>query len=225
MPSVEALLDWGREAGFALERMIEGDLAGLIDGPTSADVTLTGGLTVFDISALPDDGPAVLRATFLRQVESVPTVFVIEEGWHLVEGSFAKVTQRNQKVSRETGLMNVTALQHVSDVARDPLAMATVQESETVVIYGQSKESDAAECVRLFNLPAAAKGVIMELPPGTFLFKIGSQNPNLVTHMRSQIETRLTNTDDAMTSTATVGLGEKARAAAAQMAAELDGLR
>ena len=210
------LAEWGQEAAAELERLISEDLAGLIDGPTSPEISLTGGLTVFDISALPDDGPAVpivmaivnswLRAVLDNQTSTVPTVFVAEEGWHLVDGTFAKVTRRNQKIARGEALMNVTALQHVSDVRADSPAIATIQEAETVVIYRQGKEEDAARCVELFNLPRSCKQTLLDLPKGTALVKIGARKPVIVTHMRSAWETAITDTDDAMHSAATVAL-------------------
>lgn len=210
------LAEWGQEAAAELERMIDEDLAGLIDGPTSADISLNAGLTVFDISALPDDGPAVpiimaivnswLRAVLDNQRTTVPTVLVVEEGWHIVEGTFAKVTRRNQKIARGEALMNVTALQHISDVKADSPAIATIQETETVVIYRQSKDADAQRCVDLFNLPAACKATLMDLPTGTALVKIGAGKPVIVTHMRSAWETSLSDTDEAMFSSATVDL-------------------
>jgi hypothetical protein len=213
---LETLAEWGQEAAAELERMIDEDLSGLIDGPTSDDISLNAGLTIFDISALPDDGPAVpiimaivnswLRAVLDNQRSTVPTVLVVEEGWHIVEGTFAKVTRRNQKIARGEALMNVTALQHISDVKADSPAIATIQETESVVIYRQSKEADAQRAVELFNLPAACKATLMDLPKGTALVKIGGAKPVIVTHMRSSWETSLSDTDEAMFSTATVDL-------------------
>ena len=214
--TVELLTGWGQEAAAELQRMIDEDLAGLIDGETSANISLTAGLTVFDISALPDDGPAVpivmaivnswLRAVLDNQRSTVPTVFVVEEGWHIVDGTFAKVTRRNQKIARGQALMNVTALQHVSDVDPTSPAIATIQEAETVVIYRQDKADDARRCVELFNLPAACLSTLMELPKGAALIKIGSGKPVLVTHVRSAWEEAITNTDEAMESEATLPL-------------------
>jgi AAA-like domain len=221
--TVEMLTSWGQEAAAELERMIDEDLAGLIDGETSADISLTAGLTVFDISALPEDGPAVpivmaivnswLRAVLDNQDNTVPTVFVVEEGWHIVSGTFAKVTRRNQKISRGEALMNVTALHHVSDIAPDSPAIATIQEAETVIIYRQDKTDDARRCVELFNLPASCLSTLMELPKGAALIKIGSAKPVLVTHLRSAWEESITNTDGAMESEATVALHAVAGAA------------
>ncbi|WP_159096624.1 ATP-binding protein [Miniimonas sp. S16] len=221
------LLTWGRECGFALEELIEGDLAGLIDGETSQDISLENGLTVFDISALPEEGPAIpivmaiistwMRARWMSDPEPVPTVIVIEEGWHLVGGKFAEVTRRNMRLSRGAGLQHVTALHHLSDVVRDPHAVAVVQDAATVIIYQQAKRGDAEDCVRMFGLPESAVDVIQNLPQGTFLLRIGTGVPVMVSHVRSQIERSLTDTDGAMTSSATVQVSSSLRQQAAAM--------
>ena len=148
----------------------------------------------------------------------MPTVFVAEEGWHLVDGTFAKVTRRNQKVARGEALMNVTALQHLSDIDAGSPAIAAIQEAETVVIYRQGKEADAARCVELFNLPPSSKQTLLELPKGTALVKVGARKPVLVTHMRSAWEQSVTDTDEAMHSAGTVSL----LALNPQLAADLD---
>ncbi|BCJ46185.1 hypothetical protein GCM10010168_51340 [Actinoplanes ianthinogenes] len=217
---VARLLEWGYDAAFELERMIEEDLAGLVDAPTSANVNLDAGLTVFDVSALPETGPALpivmsiintwLMNVLANQDEPVQTIFVVEEGWHLIEGSFAKVARRNWKLARGLGLCNVVAVHHISDVPADSPAIAMVKEAETVFIYGQAKEDDARECVRLFNLPSTAMGILLELPKGTPLVKIGSADPIIVSHLRSDLEVELTNTDAAMTGTGVIVRDEEA---------------
>jgi len=214
--TVNHLRQWGAEAGAELGRLVREDLKGLVDGPTSADVSLTAGLTVFDISALPDDGPAVpivmaiisswMRAVLDSQVQAVPTVSVVEEGWHLVSGSFAKVTQANTKTSRGKAWSGVFAFHHLSDVPADSAAISAIKEAGVVVMYRQDKLDDAQRVVELFNLPPATVQTLMTLPQGACLIKVGSQKPVLVTHLRSPWEAVLTDTDDAMTSTATVGL-------------------
>lgn len=214
--SLDDLYLWGREAAAELERLVSEDLAGLIDGPTSADISLTAGLTVFDISALPEDGPAVaivmaivntwLRAVMDAQHDTVPTVFVIEEGWHLMTGTFATITQRNQKISRGEALQNTTAMHHLSDVPPDSPAVATIKEAGTVVLYRQETLEDAKRCVELFNLPPATLATLMSLPQGTAIIKVGARKPVIVTHLRTAWEVLLTDTDSAMHSEATVAL-------------------
>ncbi|WP_402378008.1 ATP/GTP-binding protein [Isoptericola rhizosphaerae] len=217
----DKLAKWGQEAAAELERMVTEDLAGLFDGPTSDNISLTSGLTVFDISALPESGPAVpivmavvnawMRAALDRQTNPVRTVMVIEEGWHVMDGTFAKVTRSNQKISRGDALMNITAMHHVSDVPKKSPAIAIIKEADTIVLYRQSTLDDARRAVKLFNLPSYAVGTLMELPEGAALIKIGSQKPVIVKHVRSEFEKRLTDTDSAMQSEETLDLHDRAR--------------
>lgn len=214
--SLADLASWGREAAAELERMVEEDLAGLFDGPTSPDVSLTGGLMVFDISALPDDGPAVaivmavvntwLRGTLAAQTDTVPTVFVVDEASLVMEGAFAKVTYRNQKVARGEALCNVSSMQHVSDMKKDSPAISTLREAGTVVIYRQEKPEEARWCVEVFGLPKQCIGLIQTLGDGDALVRVGSAKPFVMSHMRSDWEVGVSNTDDAMTSEATIAL-------------------
>lgn len=214
--SVEDYLQWGRSIGLALEECVEGDLQGLIDGPTSSKIRLQAGLTVFDISALPDDGPAVpvvmaiintwLRNTLIAQKQLIPTLFIVEEGWHLVRGSFARISQQNTKKSRGLAHATMTAYQHLSDVPEDSPAIATIKEAGTVLLFRQRREDDAQHCQRLFGLPPQGAHVLMNLPTGCALLLIGSRPPIMLRAIRSAAEAEVANTDSALYSRAQMDL-------------------
>jgi hypothetical protein len=220
----EELRIWGQDPAFELERMIEDDLAGLIDGPTSDDIVLNAGLTVFDVSLLPEDGPALpivmtiistwLANTLHRQEVAVPTVLVIEEAWHTVQGSVAKVTRRNTKLARALSLSCQFAFHHIADVPEDSPAIAMIKECGTVLLYGQSKSKDAFACEEIFSLPPGSAETLGRLVKGTCLMKIGSHDPIEVIHLRSPLEVRLTDTDGAMKSSNTIGHSDDERVAA-----------
>ena len=65
---------------------------------------------MFDISSLPDEGAAVgimmsvlntwLHAMIARSRETVPTLFVVDEAWHVAEGDFARIARKNAKLAR-----------------------------------------------------------------------------------------------------------------------------
>lgn len=214
--TVEQLKEWGLDPAFELERMIEDDLAGLIDGPTSPEIELGGGLTVFDVSLLPEDGPALplvmtiintwLANTLYRQKIPVPTTLLIEEAWHTVQGSVAKVTRRNTKLSRALSLSCQFAFHHISDIPKDSPAIAMLKECGTVFLYKQEKRNDAEACAGLFNLPPGSADDIGKLQKGTCVLKIGSADPFVAIHLRSPLEVRLTDTDNAMKSEETMAL-------------------
>jgi hypothetical protein len=206
------LQEWGLDPAFALERMIEEDLAGLVDAETSPDVHLDhpSGFTHFDISGLPVDGPALRVVMTLintwqsnmlarRSERAEQTVNVIEEGWHVAEGSVGQIFRRNTKLSRGLGLCTIAGFHHVSDLPADSPARSLLQEAETVFIYGQGSQDDAEACVELYNLPAGTEETIMALEQGTCLLKVGARDPILLRHERSPREIALTDTDAALT--------------------------
>ena len=147
-----------------------------------------------------------LRATLLRQKSAVPTFFVIEEGWHLVDGSFAKVSQQNTKKSRGLALSTVTNYQHLSDVPANSPAIATIKEAGTIAMFRQARREDAEACQRLFGMPPSSIDLLMNLEQGCCLLKIGNKPAVLMRASRSSIEAQLADTDGALLSQARVGL-------------------
>lgn len=202
---------WGRDVALALRRLSETDLRGLVDAPTTADVkaALDHPLVHMDVSRLPDSGPALrvvmtLINTWLsnrlaaRSSAFQQTEMLIEEGWHVGEGSTGLHLRSNMKLSRGLGLSTVTAFHHISDFAADSPARALMQESSIVYIYGQARYDDAAAAASMYQLPAGSIETIMQLGPGSCLLKIGSRDPILMRHIRSPFERQLTNTDAAI---------------------------
>lgn len=202
------LRGWGLEIAFELERLISDDLAGLIDGETSPDVQLGEGLTVFDVSNLPESGPALaivmtLVNTWLanmlhRRTQSRPTHLLVEEAWHLVRGTVAEVIARNLKLSRALGLSSHFAFHHISDVPEGSTAQAIIKECDTIFIYQQKKPADARAVLEMYDLPASSYLDILKMPTGSCLLKIGSEVPIRARHLRSPSEVTLTDTDGAM---------------------------
>lgn len=210
--TVAELQDWGLDPAFALERFLEEDLAGLVDGETSPEVNLDhpSGMTHFDISGLPVDGPALRIVMVLintwqsnmlarRSELSQQTVNVVEEGWHVAEGSVGHIFKRNTKLSRGLGLATEAGFHHVSDMPAGSPARALLQEAETIFIYGQGNQDDADACVELYNLPPGTAETIMTLEQGTCLLKVAAKDPILLRHERSPREIALTDTDAALT--------------------------
>lgn len=202
------LREWGYDVAFELERFVEEDLAGMIDNETTKDVKLKDGLTVFDVSQLPENGPALaivmtvintwMTNRLFKAKNRRQTHFVVEEAWHLVQTSVAKVIRRNQKVSRAIGLSNWFFFHHVSDIPAGTDAEAIIKECDTVLVYQQKKAPDARAAVDMFDLPASSYPTILNLATGTCLMKIGNEAPFEVKHLRSDVETILTDTDKAL---------------------------
>ncbi|SUD49583.1 Type IV secretory pathway, VirB4 components [Nocardia otitidiscaviarum] len=202
---------WGRDVALALRRLAETDLRGLVDQPTTDDVraALEHPLVHFDVSQLPDSGPALrivmtLINTWLsnrlaaRSSRYQQTEMLVEEGWHLGEGSTGLLLRRNMKLSRGLGLSTVSAFHHISDFSLESPARALMQEAAIAYIYGQERYDDAAACASMYQLPAGSVETIMQLGQGQCLVKIGSRDPILMRHIRSPFERYLTDTDGAI---------------------------
>jgi hypothetical protein len=86
----------------------------------------------------------------------------------------------------------------VSDIPPDSPAISVLQESGTIYLYAQGREADAQRCVDLYSLPPHLVDDLMALPQGTCLLKFDTGAPIAMQHLRSQWETMITNTDDAM---------------------------
>lgn len=201
------------KAGLSVRWTLNGlldEYAGLLDGETSKSVDLAGKLTSFDISQLPDDGPAVPVVMAignmwmlgrLRRERGWATTVVYEEGWHMIGGPAAGLIKANQKLSRGLGISNVFVMHKGSDIPADSPGMAIIQEAQTVCIYRQSRPEDATWCQQTFGLAPETAETIEKLRDGHYIFKYGSHPETHVQHILSRWEAQVTNTDEALAAT------------------------
>jgi hypothetical protein len=196
----------GLSVRWTLNGLLE-EYAGLLDGETSTTVDLSGKLTSFDISQLPDDGPAVPVVMAignmwmlgrLRGDRGYATTVVYEEGWHMVGGPSAQLIKANQKLARGLGIANVFVMHKGTDIPKDSPGMAIIQEAQTVCIYRQSRPEDARWCQQTFGLALETAETIERLRDGHYIFKYGSHPETHVQHILSRWEAEVTNTDEAL---------------------------
>lgn len=192
---------------FRLERLVDDDLSGMFDRETSPWVKLQPKLTTFDISALPEEGPAtsmvMLAANawltgLLKNQPDWRTNFIAEEGWHLLGGPGGRVIQSKSKLSRSLGLSIVAAIHHISDVPKDSQAVAMIKEAQTVHLYRQDRTDDIEDCVTYFGLEESNAAALGSLPQGDHLLKVGQTREIRVRHVRTDREIKFTETDAAM---------------------------
>ncbi|UCM87994.1 type IV secretory system conjugative DNA transfer family protein [Streptomyces marincola] len=202
------VIGWGLDLALDLERFVNGDLSGLIDRETSTDLDLDARLIVFDTSALPEDSPALslvmaLVATFLSAVWAQHPgrrLIVLEEGYHTARlEKVAGVLRSLAKRGRGIGLSFVTVVHHLSDIREDSDAMSLVREAGIVHVYRQSREDDAAQVLRQFRLPDTLNRQLAALAQGVHVLRIGHEPARMVQHLRTRLETAITDTDQAMT--------------------------
>lgn len=195
----------GLSVRFTLNTLLQ-DYAGLLDGETSKAVDLKGKLTSFDISQLPDEGPAVPAVMAighmwllgrLRDDRGWATNCVYEEGWHIAAGPSAALARSNQKLSRGLALSNVFVFHKGSDIPPGSPGMAMIQEAQTVHVYRQSRPEDALWCQTTFGFAPETAQQVERLADGHHFFKYGSRPETLVQHIRSPWEKAITDTDEA----------------------------
>ncbi len=204
--AIDALHHAGLSVRFTLNSLLQ-DYAGLLDGETSSTVDLTGKLTSFDISQLPEDGPAVPAVMAighmwllgrLRDDRGWATNCVYEEGWHIAAGPSAALARANQKLSRGLALSNVFVFHKGSDIPPGSPGMAMIQEAQTLHVYRQSRPDDARWCQQTFSFAPETADQIERLPDGHRFDKIGARPETLVQHIRSLWEIAITDTDSAL---------------------------
>jgi hypothetical protein len=204
----ERLHQAGLGVRFLFETLAD-DLHGMFDDETSKDVELNARLTTFDLSQLPQEGPAAAIVMAIahswllgtmrgERQRGIRTNLIAEEGWDLVAGPIAKNMKANLLLARGLGLSTVTALHHISQIPADSDAMSMVREPQTVHIYRQDKDDDIRQCADTFDLDDETAALLGSLGQGDHLLKIGSAAPIRVDHVRSSIERQLTDTDGAM---------------------------
>jgi len=194
-------------AGLSVRWTLNGlldEYAGLLDGETSKEVDLQGKLTSFDISQLPDDGPAVPVVMAignmwmlgrLRGERDSATNVVWEEGWHMIGGPTAHLVKSYTKLSRGLGISNIFVMHKGTDIPAGSPGMAIIQEAQTVVIYGLGRPEDARWAQETFGLAPETSATIENLGSGFFVFKYGSNPETMAQHIRSPWEVSMTNTD------------------------------
>jgi len=214
-----ATLDLVEERAWSMrlrfERMLGEDLEGMFDRETSKHVVLHPKLTTFDISALPEDGPATSMVMvvanawlmgMLTKHRGLRTNFIAEEGWHLLGGPGGKVIRSKSKLSRGLGLSIIAAIHHISDIPADSEAIAMIKEAQTIHLFRQEHDDDIADCVRYFNLEHSNGASLGTLQQGDHLLKVGTQKEIKVQHIRTANEIVFTETDSAMITQPTSGV-------------------
>jgi type IV secretory pathway VirB4 component len=203
-----------REPALALRRVVESDLAGMFDGPTSPSIQLDHPLIVLNLREVYGTAAqAVVMACagawvqqLLLQRPDVRQIWIVDEGWALLRDlSTARWMQEAFKFSRLFGLSCWLVLHQFSDlkVAGGPeseqaaIGHTLLSHAETKVIYGQ--DSTEIERTRnLLQLSDREAAVIRSLRKGQALVRVGDHRFRME-HLMTEFELDLTYTDEAMT--------------------------
>jgi type IV secretory pathway VirB4 component len=206
-----------RRAALALQDLCEGPLRGMFDGPTSPGLDLNARLVVLDLHAV-RDSPAVgilmacatawMSALLARMAERPGRerlINVADESWKIVQHTgLGEWFQSNFKLARQFGVMNLVVMHKLADLqaAGDAgsraarIAEGLVADASTRVVYHQD-ESQVELTRALLGLSETEAHLIAMLSPGQALWRVG-QRSFVVSHCRSALEARMTNTDTGM---------------------------
>ena len=211
-----ALAQATRQAALGLQRLCEGDLRGMFDGPTTPDLDLDAPLVVIDLHAVYDSAAlgilmtcaaAWLRAMVDEQSarDSDKLVVVVDEAWRIFSHlGIGEWLQDSFKHSRAYGVHNIIVMHRLSDLraagaegSREArLAEGLLADAETRVIYAQP--TDQLPWTReLLGLTETEAELLPTLRRGEALWKVG-QRSFLVHHRLSSFEARLVDTDARM---------------------------
>jgi hypothetical protein len=115
-----------REAGYGLRRLVDGDLAGMFDGPTTGGIDLQAPMVAFDLSRITDYTSLgvvmICVAAWLRRLlaESDDGVrrIIVYEAWKVLRvPGVARFLNESWKMARQWGVQNVAVMHRLSDLA------------------------------------------------------------------------------------------------------------
>ena len=215
----DEMVRWGLELALDLQRFVEGDLSGLIDGDTSTAINWDAPLLVFDTSELPENSPALslvmmLVSSFLSSVWSArqaKRVIILEEGYHTsslagpgavtVAGILRSLLKRGRGIGLSFGIV----VHHIGDIPADSDAVAMLKETGIVHVYRQDKTDDIVAVVEQYGFPTNISETLRDLEQGVQIIRIGSEPPRLLRHVRSALERNVTDSDAALVGRAKLG--------------------
>jgi len=199
----------GRDLGLELRRLVEGDLAGMFDGPTTPGMDPGSGVLVIDLSAVYHSealGALMVCASAWLQAmtarASAQTILVIDEAWAvLTDLAVARYLRSSWKLARSNGLANIAVCHRASDLGasgaagseQSRLAEGLLADSETVVCYAQP----ASELPALAGLLGCSREELEILPRlrrGVALWVVGRRR-FLVEHLLGPDEVAVVDTD------------------------------
>ncbi|GAC1322509.1 MAG: ATP-binding protein [Mycobacteriales bacterium] len=216
-----------RPLALELRRLLTGDLAGLVDAPTSCRLDPTGPGLVLDLSAA--FGTPALPAVMVCAGAWLSTaltgqrhpdvgltgdpggtgrqrLLLVDEAWALLHlPATTSWLQGLSKLARAHGIQLITVVHRVSDLAgqadtgsaTQAQARGLLTDAETRVLYAQSP-AERALLAELLGLTGPELELVTALPPHRALWQIGAHTA-VVEHVLSRLERdRLIDTDQQM---------------------------
>lgn len=204
----------GRRPGLILQRLVEGDLAGMFDGPSTVRFDPSALMMSIDLHGIAE-GDEKLRLLMtctqawmesaLRGKDLGQRFLIYDEAHRLMGAPGLLARMRDSwKLARAWGVANVLVLHRLSDSdsagsegsAERALAEGLVADTSTRIVYRQEADQLERTASRL-GLNDRARGLVSSLNPGVGLWLVGGRT-FVVAHDRTEWEIALTDTDEAM---------------------------
>ena len=204
-----------RPAALELQRLLRGDLAGIVDGPTTVELDPAGRGLVLDLSATFDTDalPTVMvcAGSWLQRAISAPDarrrLLLVDEAWALLGATATtRWLQAVSKLARRHGVQLITVVHRLSDLhaqaddgtATQAQASGLLADAETRVVYAQAP-GERAIAAEMLDLTEAETELVLRLPPHRALWRIGARTA-VVDHVLSAAEAAIVDTDARMRS-------------------------
>ncbi|WP_053203989.1 hypothetical protein [Jiangella muralis] len=209
------LREAGRQPGHLLATLVFGELAGLVDAPSTVRFDPSLSILTIDISALGETNPAlplVMACTSawteaaLRDPSDGQRFIVYDEAWRILrELALARRMQTQWKLSRAWGLSNVAVVHRLSDFAAvgdagselRALSEGLVADTATRIVYRQRADQVAATATAL-GLTGPERALLTGLAKGTGLWRIGERSGQITVHTLAPSERAIVDTDHRM---------------------------
>jgi hypothetical protein len=204
----------GRDVGHALRRLVEGDLKGLFDGPSTVELNATLPMVSIDMSMISGSDTLIAMvsacaAAWMEAAIADPNggkrYVVYDEAWRQVKDPALLARMQSQwKLSRALGITNIAVIHRLSDLdavgdensqSRN-LALGLLNDCSTKVIYAQESGEAATLGARL-GFSAVEIAHLPNLGKGQALWHVG-QRAFLVNHRLTQGELKLFDTNARM---------------------------
>jgi hypothetical protein len=210
----EQLSDDGRDVGHALRRLVDGDLKGLFDGPSTVSFDPSLPMVSIDMSGVSGSDTALAlvsscAAAWIEGALADPLggrrYIVYDEAWRLLRSpALLARMQSDWKLSRARGISNVMVIHRLSDLdavgdenseARS-LAVGLLADCSVKVIYAQER-GEAALTGRRLGLSDVEIEELPALQRGQGLWRVGERS-FLVNHRLTEGELALFDTNQRM---------------------------
>jgi hypothetical protein len=208
----------GRDVALAFRTLVEDDLAGMFDGPTTAGIDFTRQLVVIDVSWLATDPQAegalaaamACTTTFLqgeleRQAVDGNLLVVLDEAWLFMRmPAMARWLSGAFKFTRKYGCSIFVVFHRLTDlnVAGDDgeLVKGLLEDVQVQVVYQQAAAS-VKEASVLLGLTSVERDELPGLASGEALWRIAGRSTLVKHRVDAEWEWPIVDTDQAMVRT------------------------